>query len=38
MNLSPAEDVPLQPQLWELPVWSASNQHSVAMGAPAPVA
>tara|TARA_B110000503_G_scaffold37745_2_gene61718 strand:+ start:17839 stop:18588 length:750 start_codon:yes stop_codon:yes gene_type:complete len=38
INLSPAEDVPLQPQLWELPVWSASNQHSVAMGAPAPVA
>ncbi len=38
INLSPAEDVPLQPQLWELPVWSAGNQHSAAVRAPAPVA
>lgn len=36
--LSPAEDVPLQPQLWELPAWPASNQHSSAMGVTLPVA
>jgi protein ImuA len=38
VDLSPEEDTPLQPQLWELPVWSASGQHSVATGAPSPVA
>ncbi len=34
--LSPAEDVPLQPQLWELPAWPASNQHSSAMSVTLP--
>lgn len=33
VELSPAEDVPQQPQLWELPAWTAGAQHSVAMGA-----
>jgi protein ImuA len=32
VDLSPAEDEPLQPQLWELPVWTANSQHSPAMG------
>jgi protein ImuA len=36
--LSPAEDVPLQPQLWELPAWPASSQHHSAMGVTLPVA
>ncbi|MFT4519170.1 MAG: protein ImuA [Halioglobus sp.] len=36
--LPQAEDVPHQPQLWELPTWNPGNQHSVAMGAPSPVA
>ena len=36
--LSPAEDVPLQPQLWELPTWPASSEHSSAMGVTLPVA
>jgi len=31
VDLSPAADEPLQPQLWELPVWTASSQHSSAM-------
>jgi protein ImuA len=30
--LSPAEDVPLQPQLWELPTWPASSQHALPWG------
>ena len=38
VDLSPAEEAPLQPQLWELPVWSASNQYGATMGTPAPVA
>ena len=36
--LSPAEDVPLQPQLWELPTWTSSSEHSSAMGVTLPVA
>jgi len=36
--LSPAEDVPLQPQLWELPTWPSSSEHSSAMGVTLPVA
>ena len=36
--LSPAEDVPLQPQLWELPTCPASSQHHSAMGVTLPVA
>jgi protein ImuA len=38
VELPPAEDVPQQPQLWELPVWTAGGQHSAAVGAPLPVA
>ena len=39
VDLSPAEDVPGQPQLWELPVWPASeNQRGGAMGACSPIA
>jgi protein ImuA len=38
VELSPAEDVPQQPQLWELPTWTNSDQHSTAVGAPLPVA
>lgn len=33
VELSPAEDVPQQPQLWELPAWTAANPFSAAMGA-----
>ncbi|MDX1734461.1 MAG: translesion DNA synthesis-associated protein ImuA [Halioglobus sp.] len=33
VDLPPAEDVPQQPQLWELPVWNDSAQHNAA-GAP----
>ena len=36
VELSPAEDIPEQPQLWELPAWTAGNQHSAAMAAPSP--
>jgi protein ImuA len=36
--LSPAEDVPLQPQLWELPTWPSSSEHRSAMGVTLPVA
>jgi len=36
--LSPADDVPQQPQLWELPTWPASGQHHSAMGVTLPVA
>lgn len=32
IDLSPTEDEPLQPQLWELPVWTGSRQHSPAIG------
>ena len=38
VELPPAEDVPHQPQLWELPTWPASSQHSSPMGASSPVA
>jgi protein ImuA len=38
VDLSPAEDAPLQPQLWELPTWPASSQHHPAMGVTLPVA
>jgi protein ImuA len=38
VDLSPVDDTPLQPQLWELPAWSGSGQHSVAMGMQSPVA
>jgi protein ImuA len=34
VSLPPAEDVPEQPQLWELPAWPGSGQqHSPALGA-----
>jgi len=41
IDLAPAEDAPLQPQLWELPVWSAgtrntSTHNNSAMSAPSP--
>jgi protein ImuA len=38
VDLSPAEDAPLQPQLWELPTWPASSQHHPAMSVTLPVA
>jgi protein ImuA len=38
VELPPAEDVPHQPQLWELPAWPASSQHNSAMGVTLPVA
>jgi protein ImuA len=38
VDLSPSEDVPQQPQLWELPAWTASSQHTPAMEAHSPVA
>ncbi len=38
VDLSPEEDAPLQPQLWELPSWNENSQHSIAASAPLPVA
>ncbi|MCB1698525.1 MAG: translesion DNA synthesis-associated protein ImuA [Pseudomonadales bacterium] len=38
VDLPPAEDVPGQPQLWELPVWQAGRQHGAAMEACSPMA
>ncbi len=38
VDLSPIEDVPGQPQLWELPVWPPGNQHDAATEAQSPVA
>lgn len=38
VDLPPAEDVPGQPQLWELPVWPGDRQRGAAMEARAPVA
>ena len=38
VTLPPSEDVPHQPQLWELPTWPANDQHSTALGAATPVA
>jgi protein ImuA len=32
VELSPTEDVPQQPQLWELPACTDNNQHTPAMG------
>jgi protein ImuA len=36
--LSPAEDEPLQPQLWELPVWRANTHNHAARNVSLPVA
>ncbi|MEZ5503496.1 MAG: translesion DNA synthesis-associated protein ImuA [Halioglobus sp.] len=36
VELPPADDVPQQPQLWELPAVTASGQHGAAMGACGP--
>jgi protein ImuA len=38
VDLPPSEDVPQQPQLWELPTWPANVQHDAASGAASPVA
>ena len=38
VELSPDEDVPQQPQLWELPAWTASSQQTPAMEMHSPVA
>jgi protein ImuA len=38
VELSPAEDLPQQPQLWELPAWTTSAQHSVARSVSSPAA
>tara|TARA_R110002124_G_scaffold75328_6_gene202220 strand:+ start:1553 stop:2302 length:750 start_codon:yes stop_codon:yes gene_type:complete len=38
VDLSVEEDTPLQPQLWELPVWTGNSPHSNAMGVHSPVA
>ena len=38
VDLSPKEDTPLQPELWELPTWNTSSQHSAAAVAPSPMA
>jgi protein ImuA len=38
VELPPAEDVPQQPQLWELPTWNSGEQHNAAMGVQSPVA
>ncbi len=38
VDLSPEEDAPQQPQLWELPTWTGSSQHNSAMGVQSPVA
>ena len=39
VDLPPAEDVPGQPQLWELPVWpAAAGQQADSLGAYSPVA
>lgn len=36
VDLPPAEDIPEQPQIWELPVWNNSATHSAA-NAPVPM-
>ena len=33
VELPPSEDVPQQPQLWELPVWQDSSRQGTALGA-----
>jgi protein ImuA len=38
VDLPPAEDIPGQPQLWELPTWPAGNSPGMAIGACSPVA
>ena len=38
VDLPPAEDIPQQPQLWELPTWPVDNQYSAALGESSPVA
>ena len=38
VDLPPAEDVPQQPQLWELPTWPVDNQYGAALGESSPVA
>ena len=38
VELPPAEDVPQQPQLWELPTWTAGDQHKTAVSTSLPVA
>ncbi len=38
VDLPPSEDVPQQPQLWELPTWPANGQHDAVLGAASPVA
>jgi len=36
--LPPSEDVPQQPQLWELPTWPGNGQQDAVLGAVSPVA
>ena len=38
VDLPPAEDIPGQPQLWELPAWPPGNQRDAALEACSPVA
>jgi protein ImuA len=38
VDLPPSEDVPHQPQLWELPTWPIDGQHNATLGASSPVA
>jgi protein ImuA len=38
VDLPPAEDVPQQPQLWELPAWPPNGQQHMATGASSPMA
>ncbi len=38
VDLPPSEDVPQQPQLWELPTWPANGRHDTVLGVASPVA
>ena len=38
VSLPPSEDVPQQPQLWELPTWPLTGQPDAVLGAGSPVA
>ena len=38
VDLPPSEDVPQQPQLWELPTWPSNGQQDAVLGAASPVA
>ena len=38
VDLSPEEDTPLQPQLWELPVWTGNSQRNSAVEVHSPAA